>query len=88
MGLLHTPPSRLVSPITQRIAQLTRRVWGQVWRKRVPEILGLWWGIPRVDPGLGCNSTVAPGVSEPEHDRNIFRRRAVVLKFQDHCMTK
>ncbi len=27
-------------------------------------------------------------VSGPEHDRNIFRRRAVILKFQDHTTTK
>ncbi len=29
-----------------------------------------------------------PGVSGPEHDRDIFRRPAMVLKFQDHSIEK
>ncbi len=32
--------------------------------------------------------SIYTGVSGPEHDLNIFRRRAVVLKFQNHSMTK
>ncbi len=37
---------------------------------------------------MGSKGLTQSGVSGPEHDRNIFRRRAVVLKFQDHSMTK
>ncbi len=29
-----------------------------------------------------------PRISGPEHDRNIVRRHAVVLTFQDYTMTK
>ena len=44
-------------------------------------------GQPHLAPPGGA-STFQAGVSGPEHDRNISRRCAEVLKFQDHNMTK